>query len=286
MFKRKSVNLAALLALGAMAAPALAQQAAPAQPQQLERIEITGSRIKKLDLNSASPLVTVTGAELRQNQDITLETFLNALPQINPAGTTTSNNPGNGGQANIDLRGLGANRNLILIDGRRPMVSAANQAVDINTIPLSLIENIEVITGGAGAVYGADAIGGVVNVKLKRRFEGLDIRAGLSNAMDKKDARERSMSLTTGGNFAGSRGNAVMSFEFVDREQLIKSQRDFAAVATATTSFFPEGTFRPTGNNPSQAAVDALYGQASYTAARRPARCRTARRLPSTLTAR
>lgn len=261
MFKRHSVCQAALLALGGV----LAADAALAQ----ERVTITGSRILRTgDLTSPSPMVTIGAEQLRANQDITIETMLNNLPQINPAGTTTSNNPGNDGQANIDLRGLGANRNLVLIDGRRPMVSASNQAVDLNTIPLALIDSIEVISGGASAVYGADAVAGVVNVKLKRRFEGIDLRAGSANATEKRDAREESFSLVGGANFDGARGNATLAFDWVKRQKLIKSQRDFAAVATSTTSFFPEGTYRAgqgtNSNLPTQAAVDALYGQASY----------------------
>lgn len=230
-----------------------------------EQIVVTGSRFAKQDFDSNSPILTISAEELSKHSDITLDTFLNSLPQVNPAGTTTSNNPPNAGQSNIDLRGLGANRNLVLIDGRRAMVSASNQTVDLNTIPLALVESIEVISGGAGAVYGADAIAGVVNVKLKRRFEGLDVRAGYTNSEKLKDARERNMSVVMGANFAEKRGNAVIGFEYSEREGLIKSQRDFASVATSTTSFFPEGTYRPTGNNlPSQAAVNQVYGQASY----------------------
>lgn len=248
-----SIAFGAVAILGAL--PAAAQQT----------ITVTGSRILKADFDSSSPIVTITAAELTAHQDVTLETFLNTLPQVNPHGTTTSNNPGNGGQANIDLRGLGSNRNLILIDGRRPMVSASDQSVDLNTIPIALIESIEIISGGAAAVYGADAVSGVVNIKLKKRFEGLNLRAGYTNSTKFNDARERNVGATFGGNFAGNRGNAALSFEYAEREGMIKSQRNFAAVATATTSFFPEGTWRVTSNNaPSQAAVDALYGQASY----------------------
>ena len=129
MFKQRVISKAVLIALGSAAvAPAFAQE-------KLERIEITGSRIKKVDLTAPSPILTITSAELKANQDITLDTILNTLPQINPAGTTTSNNPGNGGQSNIDLRGLGANRNLVLIDGRRPMVSQSNQTCLLYTSP-------------------------------------------------------------------------------------------------------------------------------------------------------
>lgn len=261
MFKRTKISAGVLLALGG----AVVATSMPALAQEAQRVEITGSRILKLDLSAAGPMVTVSGEEIAANQDITLETFLNTLPQVNPHGTTTSNNPGNGGQANIDLRGLGSNRNLILVDGRRAMVSASDQTVDLNTIPMSLVESIEIITGGAGAVYGADAVAGVVNIRLKRRYEGFNIRAGMSDSTEHRDSREKNFAVTTGGNFAENRGNAVLAFEYSEREGLIKSQRDFASVATSTTSFFPEGLWLPHPSNfPTQVAVDALYGQASY----------------------
>ena len=149
---------------------------------ELTEVVVTGSRIVRQDFIANSPITTVSAEQLKQNADITLDTFLNTLPGVNPAGTTTSNNPGNNGQSNINLRGLGSNRNLVLIDGRRAMVSASDQTVDLNTIPSALIENIEVITGGAGATYGADAIAGVVNLKLKRNFEGIEVAGGISDS--------------------------------------------------------------------------------------------------------
>jgi iron complex outermembrane recepter protein len=252
---------------GTSAAIAQQGQSPPAADKKegADKLVVTGSRIAKIDLDSNSPILTITAAELAAFQDVTLESFLNSLPQVNPASTLTSNNPGNGGQASIDLRGLGPNRNLVLIDGRRPQMSAADQTVDLNTIPLSLVEAIEIISGGAGAVYGADAIAGVINIKLKKRFQGLELRAGYTNSQEFNDARERSASMLLGGNFAEGRGNAVVSGEYAEREGMVKAQRPFAAIATATTSFFPEGTYRPTGANlPSQAAVDALYGRAAY----------------------
>ncbi|HEU0203596.1 MAG TPA: TonB-dependent receptor [Burkholderiaceae bacterium] len=263
MFKQKPIVRSLALAFGGAASLLTGATLAQDKPQVGETITITGTRIPRQFI-SVTPTVQVTAEELTANQDITVETFLNTLPQVNPAATTTSNNPGNDGQAVIDLRGLGPNRNLVLIDGRRPMVSNADQSVDVNTIPAALVENIEVISGGAGAVYGADAVAGVVNFRLKRRFEGLDFRAGIQDSTEFWDAKEKNVSGVIGGNF-GRGGNAAMAFEYADREPLIKSQRQFAKVATATTSFFPEGTYRPSGTNlPSQAAVDALYGQASY----------------------
>ncbi len=261
----RSKLLASTLLIGGalIAMPANAQDAPAAdQADEGETIVVTGSRIARPNLEANSPISVVTGEATQARGDITLDTFLNTLPGVNPAGTTTSNNPPNGGQSNIDLRGLGTNRNLVLVDGRRAMVSASDQTVDLNTIPQALIERIEVITGGAGAAYGADAIAGVVNIRLKDDFEGLDLRAGYSNSIPRTDAREYFLSGTIGGNFAEGRGNIAVSFEHSERQGLIKSQRRFASVATATTTFLPEGLYQPgTDNEPSQAAVDAYFAQ-------------------------
>lgn len=224
-----------------------------------EAIVVTGSRIARPDLEANSPIKVVTGEATTSQGDITLESYLNTLPGVNPAGTMTSNNPPNNGQANIDMRGLGPNRNLILLDGRRAMVSASDQTVDVNTIPQPLIERVDIITGGAGAAYGADAIAGVVNFILKDDFEGIELRGGYANTIRETDAREWQLSGTIGTNFADGRGNIALSYEHAERQGLIKAQRSFSAVATATTSFLPEGLYAPSGNAPSQAAVNAYF---------------------------
>ena len=194
-----------------------------------------------------------------ENADITLETFLNTLPQANPAGTTTSNNPGNGGAANINLRGLGANRNLVLIDGRRPMVGATDQSVDLNTIPQGLIERIEVITGGAGATYGADAIAGAVNIIMKDDFEGVEFRGTYSSPFPKRTRATYQIAATFGGNFDEGRGNLAVSVEYADRQSLAKGQREFAAQAVSTTGTPPVGRLIEV-NSVSQAALNAVFG--------------------------
>ncbi len=235
-------------------------QSAPAAEEADDVIIVTGSRIVRPNLESNSPVAVVTGEEVVKNADITLESFLNTLPQVNPAGTSTSNNPGNNGQSNIDLRGLGSNRNLVLINGRRPMVSASNQTVDLNTIPQGLISRIDVTTGGAGAAYGADAIAGVVNIITKPDYNGLELFANYSNALPKKDAREYQLSATAGINFNEGRGNIAISGEYSARQGLIKAQRAFASQATSTTGSFPTGSPTNSATNPfSQAAVTALF---------------------------
>jgi len=257
---RKHLLASTLIVSGAMfAMPAQAQTAA-ATASEDEPIVITGSRIARPNLDAASPITVVTGDEVVKQADITVEQYLNTLPQVNAAGGTTSNNPPNGGRANIDLRGLGANRNIVLLDGRRPMVSSEDQTVDLNTIPQALIERIDVITGGAGATYGADAIAGVVNIMMKNDFEGLDLRATYANTIPETDSREYQLSATVGGNFADDRGNFAVSFDYSKRQELGKVQRDFAVQATSTTPTPPTGRYVDGNNAPTQAAINSLFG--------------------------
>jgi iron complex outermembrane receptor protein len=275
MFKNSKLALSVKLSLF-LSATSTAFYINPLHAQEsedaaVEKISITGSRIRNADMISNSPIMTVDADQLNSRSDVTLDTFLNTLPQVNPAGTNTSNNPGNGGQSNIDLRGLGANRNLVLVDGRRVMVSASNMTVDLNTIPAALIDSIEVITGGAGAVYGADAVAGAVNLKLKNDFEGFDFRFNHSNHIDERDAEEYGYTAVLGANFEDNKGNAIIAFDYSRREGLIKSQRAFSANATSTTSFFPEGHYFNGANAPSQDAVDAVFGSYGSAAGSVPA---------------
>ena len=247
------------LGCGFYAAPLIAQDQVQSG-EQLQEIVVTGSRIVRSDFTSSSPITTFTAEQVARNADITLDTFLNSLPNVNPSGTTTSNNPGNGGQSNVDL-GLGANRNLVLIDGRRAMPSASDLTVDINTIPQAMIESIEIVTGGASAVYGADAVAGAVNFKLKNRFQGADLRYSYSNAEKQWDAKEYNISAVLGANFSEDRGNAIIGFDYSSREAMIKAQRPFSAIATSTTSYVPEGNYIQGSNPVSQAAVDTLFAR-------------------------
>lgn len=266
-FRSRLLTSTLMVGAALIATPAFAQD----ETTEEDTLVVTGSRIVRPNLDSNSPIAVVTGEQTVENADITLETYLNTLPQVNPAGTTTSNNPGNSGQSNIDLRGLGANRNLVLINGRRPMVSASNQTVDLNTIPQGLIGRIEVVTGGAGATYGADGIAGVVNIILKDDFEGLDLRANYSNSTEYRDARELQISGTLGGNFADGRGNIAVSAEYSERQGLIKEQRGFASQATSTTGSFPTGSITNSSSNSiTQAAIDTLFAKYNVPAAQIP----------------
>src|SRR5690606_27141103 len=140
-------------------------------------IIVTGSRIQRQDYNANSPTVTVDEALLENSSTAAVEVNLNKLPQFTPAQTptaggdiqpTATNTPG---AATISLRGLGSNRNLVLLDGRRSTPSNASGVTDISTIPAAAIERVEIISGGASATYGADAIAGVTNFILKKNFQ-------------------------------------------------------------------------------------------------------------------
>ena len=156
----------------------------------LEEIVVTGSRIPRRDYESSSPIVTVKAETFVERSNIGLEATLNELPQFVPAGNQfyngqasnpfpkSSNAPG---AATANLRGLGTNRTLVLVDGKRVQPINSMLVVDLNTIPSAAIESVETITGGAAATYGADAIAGVVNLILRKDFRGRDIRCSIWN---------------------------------------------------------------------------------------------------------
>ncbi|MDZ7825872.1 MAG: TonB-dependent receptor plug domain-containing protein [Gammaproteobacteria bacterium] len=195
----------------------------------IEEVVVTGSRIRRADLESVSPVSIVTSEELTISGIMNVEQKLAELPQSLPSFGSASNNPGDG-TARVDLRGLGTSRTLVLVNGRRYMPSTQTGVVDLNTIPASLIESVDVVTGGASAVYGSDALAGVVNFKLKDDFEGVEVNA-LYDITEEGDAEKYNLDLTIGGNFADGRGNAVVHAQFSDRNALFADERDDTSVA-------------------------------------------------------
>jgi len=216
-------TLLSAVTIGAFAAPAQAQDVDD------EEIVVTGSRIAKKDFISNSPVATVSAIQFERTGAINTENLLNTLPQTVPGLDRTSNNPGNG-TATVDLRGLGANRTLVLVNGRRAMVNGAGGVVDINTIAPSMIENVEVLTGGASSVYGSDAVSGVVNFILKDDFEGVEANLGYT-ITEQGDAETLNASVTMGANTADGRGNATISLGYTDRSALFQGDRDFSQTA-------------------------------------------------------
>lgn len=251
MFKRTKLSTAALFALGGvvLALPAVAQQA--------ERVEITGSRFKTTETEGTSPVISLSAETIKVEAVRNVEALLNNLPQVfADYGAQVSN--GASGTATVNLRNLGADRTLVLVNGRRlPAGSPRLNASDLNQIPVSLIKRVDVLTGGASAVYGADAVGGVINFVMNDRFQGLqlelnhqfynhqqgnpnDVNAALSARNypipgDKDaDGDVTDFSLTMGGNFAGNKGNAAVYFGYKKEKALLQSERDFSSCAFGT----------------------------------------------------
>jgi len=263
MFKRTKICSGVLVALGGTlalgAAPAFAQQAAAADANRAQSVVVTGSRIARIDALAESPIVTVGAEQIQQSGVVTVEQFLNTLPQVTPGLSSQSNNPSSQGRAFIDLRGLGSARNLVLINGRRGMGSLSGGTVDTNTIPTALIDRVEVITGGAATTYGADAVAGVVNFIMKNNFQGFELDAQ-HRETEAGDGVETSASMAVGGAFDGGRGNAVFSAGYFDRKAIYKGARAFSAQASTATGIFPFGSISMGTNTPSRATVDSIFG--------------------------
>ncbi|MBN1240800.1 MAG: TonB-dependent receptor [Gammaproteobacteria bacterium] len=249
--------------------PALSQEA-----DAIEEVTVTGSRIRRQDFEANSPIVTVGNEIFTETNTVGVETVLNQLPQFVPA--VTQFNTGNVqntatetvGASTVSLRGLGANRNLVLINGRRGQPVNAALVVDTNSIPSSMIDRVEIISGGASAVYGADAIGGVVNFLLKDDFEGatVDARYGIT---DDGLNEEYQVSGLVGANLADGRGNVMLGIEYASREEVPVTEIDWQVEElndpnVPASDFFLQETYFESatlGNYPSQAAVDAVFSE-------------------------
>ena len=258
---------AAFLALSAT--QAAAQTPAPAAGAQVEELVVTGSRIPQPNLNSISPIQTVGSREVQLGGRPATIDILNQLPQVtqNAAvdlGPTSNPLSGPGGVATVDLRGLGPQRTLVLVNGRRlgvgdPNTGNPNPAPDINQIPSQLIDRIEVLTGGASATYGSDAVAGVVNFIMKKNFEGVQIdyqtsvyqhsnhndlaKSLLSNASPDKvpvpgkewDGRSYDTSIIFGANAPDAKGNVTGYFTYHKQDPVNFSTRDWAACQLAVS---------------------------------------------------
>lgn len=213
------------MAMGSVSA--LAQQA---DDQEIEEITVTGSRLIRRDLNAPSPVTVISDANIRSSGNVTLEETLNEMPQLAADNTSSVNSGGGSGVLTADLRGLGANRTLVLVNGRRFTPANESGLVDLSSIPDALVQSVEIITGGASAVYGSDAIAGAVNFKLRDDFEGMEVSYNYGKTF-KGDAKTHKIDATFGGNFADGRGNAVMSGSYTSRGGIWFEDRDFSAIS-------------------------------------------------------
>jgi outer membrane receptor protein involved in Fe transport len=243
-----------------------------AQDSQIDEVIITGSRIARRDFEANSPITTIDSSRFEESSTVAVESVINQLPQFVPAASQFQpNGDGTGGYlagstrtpgaSTVSLRGLGANRNLVLIDGRRAMPVNATGAVNTNNIPAAALARVETITGGASSVYGADAIAGVVNFVLKKDFDGLQLDTQFGGT-EAGGAEERSVSALFGSNLANGRGNVMIGLEASKREPLLKEDRDFYQKGFADRSVNGDqvGTLTASGiniaaSNPANVAV-------------------------------
>ncbi|MEJ6003632.1 TonB-dependent receptor domain-containing protein [Paucibacter soli] len=255
MFKRKTINVAALLALGVgFPIAAIAQDT-----QKLERIEITGSAIKRLDAEGSLPVTTVTREQIARSGAVNTEELLNSVAAVSSIGGIT-NATGAGsstaGRSTVSLRGLSGGRTLVLVNGRRlaPAAGGAGGSVNVNNIPMAAIDRIEVLKDGASSIYGSEALAGVINFILAKDFNGVDI--GVSGGMPTRDGggKTKKATLVGGiGNVLNDRFNLTASFSAESEDALFAKDREFAKtgnvapyiVAGATGQGNIEGAYTP-----------------------------------------
>jgi len=208
-------------------ASASASASASDATQELDRVTVTGSRIARQGFVTPSPVTAISAEDIRSSGALTIGDLMNQLPSLQNTFSlgNSSRFIGTVGLGLLDLRGMGTNRTLVLVNGRRHVGSSPGSTdVDVNTIPVEWIERVEVITGGASAVYGADAVAGVVNFILKKSFDGFEIRSQYGEAGEGNFDR-RFISLSGGTDFADGRGTAAFSLEHSRQERFKRSDR-------------------------------------------------------------
>ncbi len=196
-----------------------------------EEITVTGSRIRRKDLTTAAPVTVISRQQIDSSGVATIGDFLQLLPSQGNATNTNANNGGDG-QTNISLRSLGAQRTLVLVDGKRMVAGGfgAGVGVDLNTIPTAMIERIEVLKDGASAAYGSDAIAGVVNIITRKRFNTTEVSA-YEGITGHGDARVMDLSIASG--VANDKGSFSFGGGYYDQQGIFASARDWAKVSVA-----------------------------------------------------
>ena len=209
------------------------QQSGQQKAKTLETVVVTGSHIRRVDLETSNPVVTIDRAAIQATGKLTLGDLVQQLPamtggQINPQ----VNNSGGSGSSSIGLRGLGPNRTLILVDGHRVLSG------DVNSIPSNMIERVEVLTDGASAVYGSDAIGGVVNFILRKDYQGAQFTVNYGES-DHQDGEQRGYTFTFGQ--TSDKGSILAGVEYNKQDQIIAGARKFSknAVSRAASTYAP-----------------------------------------------
>lgn len=279
-FSKATLLAGSVMAGAAFAAPAYAQaqvdedpnepalQAAPDADEAEfgEPIVVTGSRIQRRNVDTAAPIAVVNDEEFQLSGTVNVENVINTLPQVIPGTTSFSNNPGDG-SATLNLRGLGVTRNLVLVNGRRWMFYDTSQVVDLNTIPSFLIDSVDVVTGGASAIYGSDAIAGVTNFRL-RDVEGVEL-GGQYSLTERGDGAAYNIHGAIGTSFGDGRGNATVFADYFNRQDVFQGDRAFSRFAVGNEATFgdplgrggsstvPQGRFNTPGTVVVEPAFDA-----------------------------
>jgi len=220
---------ALVLAIALNAGMALAQTPGEADARTLDAITVTGSRIAIPGVEASSPVAAVERDEFLTTQPVAVEAFLKEFPALTPSiGQASNYEPG--GAATINMRGLGDNRTLVLVDGRRPVPYNLANVVDTNTIPMSLLQSVEMLTGGASVVYGADAVAGVTNFILRRDFEGVEFNMNWGEST-KGDGTRQNYEVTFGALSDDGRANAVLSVGFSKADPVRQGDRPWSVVS-------------------------------------------------------
>ena len=245
-FQKASLLTGTIMAGAMFAAPAYAQDNEIADVTDSEAaaadtgIVVTGSRISNPNLQLSSPVTVVSEDDIAFQQPVSIEQLLRNLPStVASIGSQTNN--GNNGSARVNLRGLGTNRNVVLLNGRRVTPRDTDAVVDLNVIPIAMLQRIDVLTGGASTVYGADAIAGVVNFITRSDFSGFDARFA-QGITERGDGQNFRADLTMGANFADGRGNAVLSFNYTKTSPVLQGDRAIGEVARSSVTGLPQGS--------------------------------------------
>lgn len=225
---RRKLTLAVVACLLPVSGSVFAQEEGSSGPTtELDRINVTGSRIAREGFITPSPVTAVTAEEIRATGAVNIGELMTKLPQLTPSYTLGNSTRfiGTAGLGLMDLRGMGTSRTLVLVNGRRHVgASPGSTSVDVNTIPVEWIERVEVITGGASAVYGADAVAGVVNFIMKKSFDGMELRGQRGSASEGGFGRSF-ISFSGGGEFADGRGNAAIAIEHSEQDRFGRGSR-------------------------------------------------------------
>jgi outer membrane receptor protein involved in Fe transport len=241
----KSVRLAIAFGAASTALPA-AQAIAEEGADDIEKIEVTGSRIKRADMEGANPVQVITRDDMVVSGISNMGDLLQEIPSVAGAGTNTAINNGGSGAIRVSLRGLGSDRTLVLLNGRRMVVSGSGNdvAVDLSSIPTAVVKRVEVLKDGASAIYGSDAIGGVVNIITRDDFEGFEFNTSYDASTENGDGDTKTIDFTIG--FAGDKGNAVVNAFYVEQGAQWSGDRDWSAFEYALEA---DGTFSKGGSS-------------------------------------